>query len=166
MTKAVKKAPKKKKKAAKKTKAKAKGKRGRPTTFTQEIADKLCGHISLGLGVRAICAKRGMPAQTTVYRWLNDEKMDDFREQYARAREDQAEFYADQVMVISDNKSSDNGQIQRDRLRVDARKWYASKLKPKKFGDKLDLEHSIDANTAHILSQGRERANVRKRPKS
>jgi hypothetical protein len=78
-----------------------------------------------------------------------------FAEQYARAREEQADGYADEIVAIADEPpqlvtkddgedvevSLDSAAIQRQRLRIDARKWVASKLKPKKYGDKVDHKH-------------------------
>jgi len=96
-----------------------------------------------------------------VYRWLDDNE--EFREQYSLARSIQADTIADEILEISDNASNDwmerrseaekgagvntgwvlNGEhVQRSRLRVDARKWYASKVAPKKYGDKFTNEHS------------------------
>jgi hypothetical protein len=88
-----------------------------------------------------------------VFRWL--ESNDAFREQYARAREAQADTLADEILEISDDGSNDwmqrtgkdqepawqlNGEhVQRSRLRVDSRKWFASKVAPKKYGDKLEV---------------------------
>jgi hypothetical protein len=71
----------------------------------------------------------------TVFRWLADEERQTFREQYARAREEQAECLADEIVGIADGDNED-ADPQRDKLRVDARKWVAAKLKPKKYGDK------------------------------
>lgn len=80
--------------------------------------------------------------------------MKDFREQYARARESQAEVMFDEILEIADDGSNDfmtvkKGNLEyemenkevtnRSRLRVDSRKWYLSKVLPKKFGDKLDM---------------------------
>lgn len=89
-----------------------------------------------------------MPGVSTVLRWLRD--MPEFQEQYARAKEEQADFLAEEMLEIADDKSDDlldteEGQsanpvaVQRARLRVDARKWAAAKLKPKKYGDKVDF---------------------------
>ena len=64
--------------------------------------------------------------------------MPEFAEQYARAREVQAETLADEIVSIAD----EDGDPQRQRLRVDARKWVASKLKPKRYGDKVTNEHT------------------------
>ncbi|MDR5772092.1 MULTISPECIES: terminase small subunit protein [unclassified Caballeronia] len=118
------------------------------STYTPDLAAEICKRIALGDSLRTICDLDSMPDQTTVYRWLRERE--DFRQQYARAREDQAEHYLDEIITISDDSSRDtiHGEdrdmpnsewIARSRLRVDARKWAMSKLAPKKYGDKLDL---------------------------
>lgn len=83
-----------------------------------------------------------MPHPGTICRWLADPRNDVFREQYARAREAQAEFYADELIDIADDSgtASKPVDVNRSRLRVDARKWVAAKLLPRKYGDKM--EHS------------------------
>lgn len=95
-----------------------------------------------------------MPHVATVLRWLGKDEHAAFREQYARAREAQADVLADESIEIADDATNDwmevnaadekgekyrlNGEhVQRSRLRVDTRKWFASKLAPKKYGDKL-----------------------------
>lgn len=122
---------------------------GRPSDFTQEIADEICERLSRGESLRAITgADRDdfMPGQTTVYRWLDENE--EFRKQYARARELQADHYAEEIVDIADGRddwkptADEAAQAivrdpQRDRLRIDARKWVASKLAPKKYGDKI-----------------------------
>ena len=76
-----------------------------------------------------------------MFRWLAENES--FAKQYAYAREVQAEFYADDIKEISDGAATvdDAVTVARDRLRVDTRKWLASKLAPKKYGDKLALDH-------------------------
>jgi hypothetical protein len=95
-----------------------------------------------------------MPAPSTVYLWLA--KYPEFSDQYARAREAQADAIFDDILDIADDATNDwmernvdddegvgwklNGEhIQRSRLRVDARKWMAGKLRPKKYGEKTIL---------------------------
>lgn len=118
------------------------------STYTPELAAEICKSIALGASLRTICDSDSMPDQTTVYRWLRER--DDFRQQYVRAREDQAETMLDQIITIADDTSNDteitdqgerpNSEwITRSRLRVDARKWAMSKLAPKKYGDKIDV---------------------------
>jgi len=89
---------------------------------------------------------------STVFKWLADNK--EFSEQYARAKQVQADYYADEIIDIADDGTNDwmevrdkegenvigwreNGEsIRRSVLRVDARKWVAAKLLPKKYGEK------------------------------
>lgn len=136
----------------------------RPSSFAQKVADAICQRLSDGESLRTICADDDMPSRMSVFRWLADEKNSAFRDQYARAREAQAEFYAESIVDISDEEVTmvrrskhqpgaddadgdvevvfDSAAVARNRLRVDARKWYASKLAPKKYGDKIEQEHS------------------------
>lgn len=123
---------------------------GRPSDYTPEAADEICQRLADGESLRSICLGDGMPRQSTVFRWLA--AREEFREQYVRAREAQAEYLADQIIEIADDSANDyemtedgprvNHEIvARSRLRVDARKWVASKLKPKVYGDKVEHEH-------------------------
>jgi hypothetical protein len=125
------------------------------TTFTQKMADAICERITDGESLRAICRDEGMPATSTVCKWLAENPI--FSEQYARAREAQADAIFDDILDIADNGKNDwmeregqdaagwqlNGEhIQRSRIRIDARKWMAGKLAPKKYGEKVVNEHS------------------------
>lgn len=125
---------------------------GRPTDYTPEIAEVVCQRIAEGESVRGICADEDMPSVRTFFRWVG--KYEEFRQQYAIAREQQMESFADEILDISDNGTNDymsnndpenpgykfNGEhYQRARLRVDTRKWLMSKMAPKKYGDKLQV---------------------------
>jgi hypothetical protein len=126
----------------------------RPThpnsVFTKEIADRICSRIGNGESLRTICSDADLPHISTFMRWLADESRSELREQYVCARELQADKYAEEIIQIADDGGNDtyldeDGQprtehdvIARSRLRVDARKWYASKLAPKKYGDKVE----------------------------
>ena len=106
---------------------------GRPSKFTQELADTICERIMNGESLRSIVSDEGMPTRSTVHKWLDENKL--FSDQYARAKDNQADTLADEIMFIADNAED----VQKARLQVDTRKWIASKLKPKKYGDKLDM---------------------------
>lgn len=123
--------------------------------FTQEIFDTICDRIANGEGLRSICAEDGMPDKSTVLRWLQPEEAKPLRDQYARARESQADTLFDECLEIADNAKNDwmekHGQddtgwqlnsehIQRSRLRIDARRWMAGKLRPKVYGEKQVVE--------------------------
>ena len=128
---------------------------GRPDEYTTEKADEICERLAEGESLRAICRDDDMPSKATVFRWLRVH--DGFSDQYARAREAQADTLFDDVLEIADDARNDwmerngdddqgwqlNGEhVQRTRLRIDARKWMAGKLRPKKYGEKHQLEHS------------------------
>lgn len=122
------------------------------TEFSQDLFDRICERIADGESLRTICADEDMPNKATVFRWLaNDKGLSD---QYARARDAQADALFDEILDIADTAVNDwmelhgqedagwrvNGEhIQRSRLRIDARKWMAGKLRPKVYGDKLEV---------------------------
>lgn len=130
---------------------------GRPSNFTQETADTICLRLSEGESLRTICKDEEMPGASTVFQWLAARS--EFAEQYARAREAQADHMAEEILQIADDGQNDTYQtddgpavnhdvVARSRLRVDARKWLASKMAPKKYGDKLDMKHSGSVRVA------------------
>ncbi len=122
---------------------------GRPTRYTPEVAADICTRLAEGESLRAICRDNAMPALRTVLGWLFDGDHEEFSQQYTRAREAQAEVWADEIVSIADEATRDlttdkdgkeivsHENVQRSRLRVDARKWTAAKLLPKKYGDRL-----------------------------
>ena len=118
--------------------------------YPESIRLEICERIAKGESMVSICASEGMPVTSVVYNWLTVDK--EFSDRYARAREQQAEHYLDEIIAISDDVSLDeiiDGEgnprtnheaIQRSRLKVDTRKWAMSKLAPKKYGDKITQE--------------------------
>lgn len=135
---------------------------GRPSEYRDDLAELICDRIADGESLKAICAEEAMPGRSTVFRWLATHET--FRDMYAHAREEQAETLADEIVGISDEECTmiraakhgsgdDDGEgntevvfdstaVARNRLRVDARKWVAAKLKPRKYGDKIQQEVS------------------------
>jgi SpoVK/Ycf46/Vps4 family AAA+-type ATPase len=108
---------------------------GRPSKFSQEIVEAVCERIANGESLRAICMDASMPAMSSVFKWLSEDEA--FSDQYARAREAQADTHFDEIVHIADTEEDP----QRARVRIDARKWTAGKQRPKKYGDKLNVEH-------------------------
>jgi hypothetical protein len=130
----------------------------RPSDYSTDVTAVICERLGLGESLRQICEDAEMPGKSTVMRWLHDHV--EFRDQYARARESQAEHWAEEIILISDDDQRDaiidpesgiarqNSEfIARSRLRVDTRKWLMARMAPKKYGDKLD----IDQKTTHEL---------------
>ena len=105
----------------------------RPSTFTKDLGDAICAELCDGRSVRSVCRDESMPSVKTIMRWLRENE--EFRQQYARAKEESADAMADDILEIADDLSED---AQSRRVRIDARKWIASKLKPKRYGDKVE----------------------------
>lgn len=134
----------------------------RPSKLSQPLCDAICDRIADGESLRKICDADDMPNKATVFRWLADNPA--FSDQYARARESQADTMADDILTIADdglndsyvddngNKRTDQDVIARSRLRVEARKWLASKMAPKKYGDKLAIGGADDLPPIKTLS--------------
>lgn len=131
--------------------------RHRPSGYTAEIADEICQRIATTpRGLDFICeSDEKLPSARTVHRWLSEHE--DFRQTYLRARESQADLLFDECLEIADDCSKDtktfgpegeereacNSEwISRSKLRVDTRMRMAGKLAPKKYGDKVELEHT------------------------
>lgn len=135
-----------------------KNKGGRPTDYSLELAEEICEVIaSSSKGVKAICEEHPhFPERSVVFRWLRRHK--EFSDLYAQAKKAQIEVYIDDIIEISDDSSEDtllkedkygntyeacnNEWVNRSRLRVDTRKWLASKLVPRLYGDKITNEHT------------------------
>lgn len=113
---------------------------GRPSDFTQDIADEICALvIESDYGLEQICEGEQFPSARTVFRWLASN--DAFRQQYARAKEVQGHVQADRG--LKDALTATDASL--GRLKFDARKWAASKLAPKQYGDKLAVGGDPDA---------------------
>ncbi len=115
---------------------------GRPSKYTQDLADEICEGLALGDSLRTVCKEDKMPSVKTVFNWMHTHP--EFLQQYARAKEESADAMADEVLDIADDGSNDwmhihkgdyegwqlNGEaLQRSRLRVDTRKWLMSNLR-------------------------------------
>lgn len=111
---------------------------GRPSDFSDELADEICGHLIDGLSLRKICTRAGMPDRRTVLRWLDARP--EFAAKYARARESQGDLMDDLILEAAEGANSDNAAAVR--VKIDAYKWRASKLQPKKYGDSVQMKHS------------------------
>ena len=113
--------------------------------YSQKWADLICDLVIDGKSLRTICLADDMPSRSAVMKWLIDHE--DFAHQYARAREAQQDTYAEEIIHIADTEKDSN----KARVMIDARKWHAGKLAPKKYGDKVEHEHSgrVDADITH-----------------
>lgn len=106
--------------------------------YSQELGDKICAQISEGRSLSSVCRELGIHRQR-VFEWLRVHES--FLTQYTIAKEESADALAEEMLDIADDRNDDP---QSRRVRVDTRKWIASKMKPKKYGDKVDLNANIN----------------------
>lgn len=116
------------------------GVKGRPSEYTDEEGDDICAWIAGGGSLRAWC-RQNSRAIETVYRWMRQDAR--FHARYAQAHEDRADTLADEMIEIADD-SAVNASIEgvaAAKLRVETRRFIASKLRPQKWGEKQTVEH-------------------------
>lgn len=133
----------------------AKGKRGRPTLYTPELAQEICERLSKGEPLSTICEDAHMPAVRTVSDWK--EAQPTFSADFARARDDGHDAIAAQCFVIANTPQlGERVEIDADgkervtredmlghrKLQVETRLKLLAKWDPKRYGERLDLNHS------------------------
>ncbi len=143
---------------------------GRPTTYTPEIGKSICESIATSSkSMKTICSELNLSINT-VLDWLDykgdNEHIKGFSQLYARAKELQADYLFEEMIEIADDGSNDYMTItkgdqtynvedkevtNRSKLRIDVRKFAASKLRSKKYGDKLELSGD-QANPIHVIT--------------
>ena len=162
------------KKPVKKPTKKTKKPAGRPTTFTKLLANKICARIACGESMRSVARDTKMPAMSTLFKWLSINK--EFKDQYVLAKTESADVFADDILDIVDNAAqpvmvdgkpvvingkvimvTDAVSVAHARLRMDARKWAASKLKPKKYGDRIISDVNVAVSLTDLSDDELER---------
>jgi len=118
------------------------------TNYTRDLADTICGRMTEGESLRAICRDPGMPSEGAVRGWAVRD-VDGFGERYRAARLLLLEAWADQIVDIADEADLDP----RDRqIRVHTRQWLMSKLAPRRYGDRL-LHSGDPENPLRVMHQ-------------
>lgn len=139
-------------------------KMGRPSIYTDELANDICTRLGLGESLRKICLDEDMPSLRSVMGWLTTKP--DFLQQYTRAREIQAETQFDQLIDIVDqppelsyvtDKNGELVEVKFDssyvawmKLRVDTRKWTAARMAPKRYGEHKQAEEKSDPTVIDV----------------
>lgn len=125
----------------------------RPSQYDSDVGGELCRRLSSGRSLRDICEDIEMPTIEKVFDWI--QLVDSFAQQYARARSTQAEVLADEIISLSNNcrlgeivtikdgplgietRTVTADMIERSKLQIQARQWFASKVAPHKYGDRV-----------------------------
>lgn len=140
---------------------------GAPTKYTPQIGEQICElTASSSKSLHTIAKEVGIP-YGTIRSWIYTTP--EFSVIYARAKDDQADFLAEEIVEIADDSSGDTEEVdlggvkvqvenkefvQRSKLRIDARKWVAAKLKPKRYGDKLDVTSDGEKLNQEVIIKG------------
>ena len=130
---------------------------GRPTTYTPATAELIAARLADGETLSNICRTPGMPSRQTVHQWRMRNPA--FADLYAQARAVGMESMADDLLTIADDDTGDtldgkpnSANVQRSRLQFDARRFLMSKLAPRVYGDRVEVEHSGTVSHAVTLS--------------
>ena len=132
--------------------------------YTEEIAAEICSRLADGESLRTMCEDKNMPCRSTVMAWLADDQYAEFKRCYDVAREEMAHALFEELREIADDGRNDwmerqrqdgsneivfNGEhVQRSKLRVDTLKWQCSKLLPKVYGDRLNIDNTLEVRDA------------------
>lgn len=122
----------------------------RKSKYNRTLAAVICGRMAEGESVRSICRDPKMPAISSVFKWIGEHP--EFSEQYTRALISRGDCLAEEMQEIADAPCADAVAVQRNRLRVETRKWLASKMSPKKYGDKLAIGGAEDLPPIKMMS--------------
>lgn len=161
-------------KVAKAAKAKPRAKKGgRPSLYTAKLVESIAARLSRGEPLAVICRDPGMPTYRSVKNWMDSRP--EVSSAIARAREEGFDAIASDCLEIADDSRNDwmdraadegdekalqfNGEhVQRAKLRIETRLKLLAKWDPKRYGDRLALDHDVVGNLADRLKAARERA--------
>lgn len=143
-----------------------KRKKGRPPSWTDELKEKAfvkaINLVAEGSPLsRALFDNDDLPSPSTFYDWL--ENSEDFSNRYARALECREKLIFDEMLEIADARGKDTfidprtGKeqidkkiVERDRLRLDARKWVLGRMRPLKYGDRMITDSKVEVNDKRV----------------
>jgi len=121
------------------------------TTYTPELAAKFCAVIADGKTIRAACKLDGMPSKATIFRWLREHA--EFAASYELATDERADTLIDEIVDIADNCRVDADSIRKAKLRIHARVEQAQRMKPRKYGNKMQLTGDGGGPVQHQVSK-------------
>ena len=124
---------------------------GRPSIYSQELADKILSEYSLGRSIRDICSDDGMPDRVTLWRWRNENQ--EFASALARAREANAETIEDEISDIERKVLTEQVNPQAANVVLSSMRWRARVLHPRRYGDKAEVEHKGDVGLTVVVKR-------------
>ncbi len=138
---------------------------GRPVKWPKDhpVFMEIVGRVTAGKSLSTVLRDKEMPEWVTFYRMLEQDPK--LRQAYDKAIQDRADRMADEILELSDEAMPDglegamaSAWVQQKRMQVDARKWIASKLKPRTYGDRIDVSVTDQRiSVLDALSQAKQR---------
>jgi hypothetical protein len=113
---------------------------GRPSAYNDPLADEICLRLSEGESLRKICRDEHLPSRQTVLAWMHEKPV--FLSKVSRARDGQADWLHDEMADLEEEVRNGSLDPHAGRVIIWSKQWRASKLAPKKYGDRQQLEHS------------------------
>ena len=121
---------------------------GRPTDYTDELADEICLRVANGRSVNSIINDKDMPSKTSIYEWLNIHSQ--FTDKYELALKQRADFHFDEMLGIVDDVMAESAEVAKARLQIDTRKWILSRMNPRKYGDNIQEDDGNNDNVQPV----------------
>jgi len=121
---------------------------GRPTIYSDELADEICLRMSHGRSLNDICKDSDMPDRSNVYVWLR--KYDDFQDKYREATGQRADCHFDEMLSIADDVMPETAEVAKAKLQIDTRKWILSRMNPRKYGDNIQEDDGNNDNVQPV----------------
>lgn len=130
-----------------------------PSPATMARLIKIFEQLEEGVSLSECCRQKGAMSRSRVLAWVEQDQ--DVQDRYARARERGHDALADKLLRVADTpvqgstvtiekradgtttKTVNRDAVEHRRLQVDAYKWLLSKWSPKKYGEKLDIQHTV-----------------------
>ena len=113
---------------------------GRPTDYSEETAEAVCEWLAGGKSLRAFCRQEGTPDVTTVCRWIV--RHDEFRQQYAHAREAAGYAHGDGIIEIVELLRDGEVDANTAKAMMDGLKWAAERMAPKAHSPRQEIDHT------------------------
>lgn len=123
--------------AGEETEPEAPTKANRVIPFSMGLAERICELIAIGQPLQAICALPNMPTVTQVIKWIR--KYAKFEEIYEQARILQADYLADEALVIAAEMRTNPGRFGALKAAADLLAKQAEWRAPRKYGPKMEL---------------------------
>jgi len=123
------------------------GKAGRPTKYSEELADDICNRIAGGESLNSICKEGEYPTMSCVLMWVVNGKHPLFFDKYRKAREAQGLYDGDRLRDIVETMVVGEIEPQVAKVAIDAYKWTAARNAARVYGKRVEEQDTAQQDT-------------------